>query len=509
VVASTTSTRSGPGQRIALLALAQFVITLDFNIVFVALPDIGRELGFTAHSLQWVVNAYVVALGGLLLFGGRAADRLGARRMFITGLLFFAISSLVGGLATDPAILIGARAVQGLGGALLTPATLRLIFSSFDEGPTRNRALVTYGAIGGVGLSAGALLGGLLTNYVGWEWVFFINVPLALGGALLAPSVLPASPPLGGNRSFDVFGAVLATAGVMLVVFGLASGPDVGWATARGAGALALGVLLLVVFLVVEARSRDALMPIRLLKHRSLATTMGAAFFYQGGLAGVYYLFTTYLQDVLGYTPLAAGLAFLPPTIISMAFAVKFSTAFLSNRGLRTTMFTGVFVTGVGAVVLALGFIQNGSYWLLLPGLAIWSIGGALAIPAILAGAGAGIALLEQGVASAMAMTARQIGGAVGLAALVAVATTGLQTTPGGGAPVGDLLDGLRLAGLVAGAATMAAAFLCLRLAKPAPAAPKPPAAETEAPAAPVAPAAAPAAPAGAPTASGQATVPE
>ncbi|GAA3815338.1 MFS transporter [Sphaerisporangium flaviroseum] len=474
MVASTTSTRSGPGQRIALLALAQFVITLDFNIVFVALPDIGRELGFTAHSLQWVVNAYVVALGGLLLFGGRAADRLGARRMFITGLLLFAISSLVGGLATDPSILIGARAVQGFGGALLTPATLRLIFSSFDEGPTRNRALVTYGAIGGVGLSAGALLGGLLTNYVGWEWVFFINVPLALGGALLAPRVLPAAPALGGNRSFDIFGALLATAGVTLVVFGLASGPDVGWGTTRGAGALVLGFVLLVVFLVVEARSRDALMPLRLLKHRSLATTMATAFFYQGSLAGVYYLFTTYLQDVLGYTPLAAGLAFLPPTVISMAFAVKFSTAFLSERGLRTTMFTGVFVTGAGAAILAVGFVENGSYWLLLPGLAIWSIGGALAIPAILAGAGAGIALLEQGVASAMAMTARQIGGAVGLAALVAVATTGLPTGPGAAGPTGELLDGLRMAGLVAGAATMAAAFLCFLLEKPAAVASRP-----------------------------------
>ncbi|GLW66916.1 MFS transporter [Actinomadura rubrobrunea] len=471
MVASTASpTRSGPGQRIALLALAQFVITLDFNIVFVALPDIGRELGFTAHTLQWVVNAYVVALGGLLLFGGRAADRLGARRMFVLGMLLYAGSSLVGGLANAPGPLVGARAVQGVGGALLTPATLRLIFTCFDEGPMRNRALVIYGAIGGAGLSAGALLGGVLADYAGWAWIFFINVPLAALGAALAPAVLPASPPPGGDRKFDVLGAALATAAATLVVFGLATGPDAGWATFSGAGCLAVGAVLLAVFLVVEARSRDALMPLRLLGHRGLAVTMGAAFFYQGSLTGVYYLFTTYLQDVLSYSPMSAGLAFLPPTLISMVFAMKVSTAFLNKRGLRTTMFLGVLVTGAGAAILAFAFVPDGSYWLLLPGLAIWSIGGALAIPAILAGAGAGVAALEQGVASAMAMTSRQVGGAVGLAALVAVATTGLHAEQGAVPPVDELLDGLQAAGWAGGVALIAAAFLCLLLEKPKPA---------------------------------------
>ncbi|RKS77056.1 EmrB/QacA subfamily drug resistance transporter [Actinomadura pelletieri DSM 43383] len=470
MVASTDSAKSGPGQRIALLALAQFVITLDFNIVFVALPDIGRELNFDAHNLQWVVNAYVVALGGLLLFGGRAADRLGARRMFIVGLLVYAVSSLVGGLAGGTGVLVAARAAQGLGGALLTPATLRLIFIGFDEGPMRNRALVVYGSIGGAGLSAGALLGGVLTDYAGWEWIFFVNIPLAVAGALLAPAVLPASPPLGAGRDFDVVGALLATAGATLIVFGLASGPDVGWGTPEGAGAVAAGLALLAAFLIVEGRSRDALMPLRLLKHRSLAVTMGAAFFYQGSLVGVYYLFTTYLQDVLNYSPMSAGLAFLPPTIISMVFALKFSTVIMNKRGLRTTMFLGVLVTGIGAAILATAFVADGSYWLLLPGLAVWSIGGALAIPAVLAGAGAGVSPLEQGVSAAMAMTTRQVGGAVGLAALIAVVTDGLHAGPDGRLPTADVLDGLRAAGWVAGGAVAAAAFLCLLLKKPEPA---------------------------------------
>lgn len=454
---------SSPGTRLALLAFAQFIITLDFNIVYVALPDIGSDLGFTVQSLQWVVSAYIVALGGLLLFGGRAADRLGARRMFVVGLLIYAVASLTGGLAGGSGVLLAARAVQGIGGALLFPSTLRLVFTSFEEGPMRNRALVVYGAIGGAGLSAGALLGGVLTNYSGWEWVFFVNVPLALGAAALAPRVLPADTFFpGSNKGFDLLGALIATAGATLVVFGLASGPDAGWTSLRGLGSIVGGAVLLALFLLVESRAGSPLMPLRLLRHRSLAVTMLVAFIYQGGLGGAYYLFTTYLQDVLHYSPLAAGVAFLPPTFASMAFAVKFSTSLLNKLGMRGALFAGTLCTGIGMAGLALAFTSDGSYWVLLPGLIVWSVGGALAIPAIFAGAGAGVGLLEQGVSSAMATTARQIGGAVGLAALVAVANAGVHVPKHGVPPVDDLTDGLRVAGLVGAAATVAGAFLAL-----------------------------------------------
>ncbi|MEC3992783.1 MFS transporter [Actinacidiphila sp. DG2A-62] len=462
---------SSPGTRLALLAFAQFIITLDFNIVYVALPDIGSDLGFTVQSLQWVVSAYIVALGGLLLFGGRAADRLGARRMFMVGLLIYAVSSLTGGLAGDSGVLLAARAVQGIGGALLFPSTLRLVFTSFEEGPMRNKALVVYGAIGGAGLSAGALLGGVLTNYSGWEWVFFVNVPLALGAAALAPRVLPADTFFpGSGKGFDLLGALIATAGATLVVFGLASGPDAGWTSLRGLGSIVGGAVLLALFLLVESRAGSPLMPLRLLRHRSLAVTMLVAFIYQGGLGGAYYLFTTYLQDVLHYSPLAAGVAFLPPTFASMAFAAKFSTSLLNKLGMRGALFAGTLCTGIGMAGLSLAFTSDGSYWMLLPGLIVWSVGGALAIPAIFAGAGAGVALLEQGVSSAMATTARQIGGAVGLAALVAVANAGVHVPKHGIPPVGDLTDGLRVAGLVGAAATVVGAFLALlhRKAEPA-----------------------------------------
>nr|BBM95953.1 MFS transporter protein [Streptomyces sp.] len=483
---AATRPPSSPGARLALLAFAQFIITLDFNIVYVALPDIGSALGFTVQSLQWVVSAYIVALGGLLLFGGRAADRLGARRMFIVGLLIYALSSLAGGLAGDSAALLAARAAQGVGGALLFPSTLRLVFTSFEEGPLRNKALVVYGAVGGAGLSAGALLGGVLTNYAGWEWVFYVNVPLAIGAALLAPRILPADKFFpGAGKGFDLLGALIATVGSTLVVFGLASGPDEGWGSVRGAGAIAAGAVLLAVFFFVESRSDSPLMPLRLLRHRSLAITMLVAFVYQGGLGGAYYLFTTYLQEVLHFSPLAAGFGFLPPTLASMAFAARFSTKLLTKLGLRGALFAGTLTTGVGMAGLCLAFSADGkgSYWVLLPGLIVWAVGGALAIPAIFAGAGAGVAPLEQGVSSAMATTSRQIGGAVGLAVLVAVANAGVDVNTQGVPPLGDLTDGLRIAGVVGAIATVAGSFLALLHQKPQPAerpAPAPAAASDE-----------------------------
>ena len=462
--------KSSVGQRLALLAVAQFIITLDFNIVIVALPDIGRGLGFTTESLQWVISAYVVALGGLLLFGGRAADRLGARRMFILGLLIYAASSLTGGLAHAPGVLIGARAAQGLGGSLLMPATLRLIFFNFTEGPQRNRALVIYGAVGGAGLSAGALLGGVFTDYFGWQWVFYVNVPLAVLAALVAPRVLPKDVAFpGGRRSFDLPGALLATGGATLVVFGLASGPATGWTAPRVVGTIAGGAVLLAAFLVVEKLTKDPLAPLRLFRHRSLAVTMGVAFVYQGALGGIYYLFTTYLQDSVHYSPLSAGMAFLPPTVISMLFATKFTTPMLNKLGLRATLFTGVLVTAVGTAGMIAGFTDHGSYWKVLPGLAVWAIGGAMAVPALFAGAGAGVSLMEQGVASAMGTTARQIGGAVGLAALVAVSSVATRHSAASGSALAALDHGLRTAGWVAAGITLVGAFIALAMAKPRP----------------------------------------
>ncbi|MET7290107.1 MFS transporter [Streptomyces sp. NPDC005573] len=451
------------GYTLALLAFTQFIVTIDYNIVYVALPDIGRQLGFSAQSLQWVVSAYAVALGGLLLSGGRAVDRIGPRRMLVSGLIVYALSSLAGGLATDAGLLVAARAVQGVGGALLTPATLMLVFTTFAPGSARNRATSVWGAVGSAGLAAGSLLGGVLTSAFGWSWVFFVNVPLALIAAVAATRILPPDRPMGTGRSFDAMGVVVATIGSTLLVFGLVSGPAKGWGSAEGVGALAAGALLLTVFVLIEKRATDPLVPLRLFRLRGLTVAMLAMIVFQASVGGTYYLLTTYLQTALGYGPLAAGIAFLPATVVCMAVSMKLNARVLGWLGVRTTLFLGTAGTAVGLAAIVAGMSAHGSYWTLLPGVALWGAGGGFAFPSLfVAVASSGAEPAQQGVASALASTCRQIGGALGLAALVAVANSRAGHHPDPRALVG----GLRTAGWVATAATVAGAFIGLGLKK-------------------------------------------
>jgi EmrB/QacA subfamily drug resistance transporter len=449
------------GLILALLAFAQFVVALDYNIVYVALPDVGRELGFTAQSLQWVVSAYAVGFGGFLLFGGRIVDRFGARRTFVLGLAIFGLSCLAGGFASSPEVLVAARGVQGLGAALLTPATLTLINTSFSEGTERTRALSVWGACGSGGLAAGALLGGVLTNAWGWQWVLFLLVPLALGAALAArPMLAPDAGRATGHGGFDVLGAILATAGSSLLVLGLVSGPEAGWDSPRGIGALAVGLVLLVVFVLVERRVDDPLVPLRLFGNRSLVTAILVILVFQSALGGAYYLFTTYLQGVLGYNALQAGLAFVPLTIVSMAASLKLTGPLLGKWGVRTTLFVGMLVNGIGMVLLAAGMATGASFWTVLAGLVVWGLGGGLTFPAMFVAAGSGVSPGEQGVASALATTSQQIGGAIGLAVLVAIANAGLNLHSGTVPSPSAVVDGLRVALWTGGIASVAGGLL-------------------------------------------------
>ncbi|MFE6037797.1 MFS transporter [Streptomyces sp. NPDC056452] len=465
-----TQRRTGP--MLALLAFAQFIVAVDYNIVFVALPEIGSALGFTSQSLQWVVSAYAVAFGGFLLFGGRVVDRLGARRMFILGLVIFGLSCLLGGFAESPELLVTARAIQGFGAALLTPATLTLINTRFAEGPERNKALAVWGACGSGGLAAGALLGGVLTEAWGWEWVLFVLVPLALVAAVVAPGTLAPDERATGDRGgFDAFGAILATAGSSLLVLGLVSGPEAGWGSLRGAGSIVAGVVILAVFILVENRTRSPLVPMRLFSNRSLVTAILIILVFQSALGGSYYIFTNYLQGVLQYDALEAGLAFVPLTIISMGASLKLAGALLGKWGPRATLFTGMFINGVGMVVLAVSMSTGASFWSLVPGLIIWGVGGGVTFPAMFVCAASGVAPQEAGIASALASTSQQIGGAAGLALLVALATAGLS----GDAPaVADVADGLRTAMWVGGAASIIGGLLAFTLRKPGAPAPQP-----------------------------------
>ncbi|MFK0293917.1 MFS transporter [Streptomyces sp. NPDC090442] len=418
------------GWSLALLALAQLIISIDYNIVFVALPEIGRELNFSASNLQWVVSAYTVVFGGFLLLGGRAADLLGRRRMFSMGLALYAIASLLGAFATASWMLITSRAIQGIGGAALFPATLALINTTFRAGPERNRALAVWGSAGASGLSLGAVLGGVLTKFFGWESVFLVNVPLAGGCALAGYFVLPRDVAPTRRRPFDLPGALLVTAGVTLVVYILVQGPVVGWTSAQILGSTALAVVLLALFALVESRSADPLMPLRLFANRNLSTATVVMFICQGGFAALLYYLTVYFQEIAGYNALQSGLAFLPLAAVAMV-ATRSSPRLLARVGVRSALATGQAVSAVGLGVLALGLSSSGSYLTTLPGVVVFSIGNGVTFTGMFAAAGKGVAPQEQGVASGMASTGRQVGGAVGLAVLVAVASGGTEGLSG------------------------------------------------------------------------------
>ncbi|MER6993052.1 MFS transporter [Saccharopolyspora hirsuta] len=398
--------------------------------------------------------------GRFLLAGGRAADRLGARRVFLAGAVVFGLSSLAGGLASSPEALVAARAVQGMGAAVLIPSTLKLINTTFAEGPARTRALAVWGIAGSSGAALGALGGGVLTGFLGWEWVLFVNVPVALVAAIAGSALLPVDRGLGPNfRGFDLPGAVLATAGSTSVVLGLVNGPETGWATAQAAGCLLLGAVLLAGFLVLEGRSRNALVPLRMFRNRNLTVAVVMAFAFMSAIATEYYVLTTYLQEALGLGALATGLGFLPLSASSMIGSGVLFPRLLRRWGLRTALFTGMAGFGASMAIFSACLSTSGSYWVVLPGAIAWALFAGIGFPPIFLAASTGTAADEQGVAAALTSTSQYVGGAVGLAVLVGVASTiaAPGTTPA-------LVEGLRTAGLI-GAATMAViAFLTFRI---------------------------------------------
>jgi EmrB/QacA subfamily drug resistance transporter len=447
---------------LALLAFAMLLVSLDQYIVVVALPEIGRGLGFSAQTLQAVISAYAVASAGFLLLGGRAADLLGRRRVLIAGLGLYAGAALMGGLAPTPEILLGARAIQGLGGALVFPATLSLINTTFAEGDERNRALAIWGGTGAAGLVIGVLLGGLLTSALGWQSVFFVNVPLAGGAGLLALALIPADGARERGRSFDLPGALSVTVAVTLVVFALVRGPQLGW-NAPGVLAAAIGgVLMLAVFVVVERRSRDALLPPRLLANRNLVTAVVIAFLFWATFGSVLYFLTLYLQDVHGYDALETGIAFLVPTVVVVTGSTL-AGRLVTRCGLRATLVGALAIGALGALLLGLSMSPSGSYGDLVPGLILLSIGDGVVFTAMFIAAGTGVADRDQGVASSVASTSTSVGAAVGLALLVLVATSGTEGLAGESLRVATA-DGLRSAVLVVAGGIAAIAFAAFNL---------------------------------------------
>ncbi len=424
-----TSTRVGsrhPGVALLVIATAQLMVVLDATIVNVALPHIQTALRFSDSGLEWVVNGYALTLGGLLLLGGRAGDLLGRRRMFITGLLLFSAASLAGGLATSQAELLTARAVQGAGGAIVTPTALALVFTTFPAGRARHRALGIYSAMSVAGGAVGLLAGGLLVSYVSWRWVLFVNVPIGLAGALAARVVLPAS----GRRPgrFDLPGIITGTGGVAALVYGLSyatTGQDgtSHWGDAKVVAALAAAAAALVAFVLIEARTRHPLLPLRLLRDRNRAGANLMSLGVGTTLFGVFFFLTLFVQDVWGYSPLRAGLAFLPLTIAVLVTSIA-STRLVSRTGHRPLLLAGTVISAGGLYWMS-RLTEHGTYLsgLLGPILVTGAGLGLLFVPMSLV-ALSDVAEADSGVASSLLNATRQVGGSIGLAVLGTVAWT-------------------------------------------------------------------------------------
>jgi EmrB/QacA subfamily drug resistance transporter len=458
---------TGPERRawsvLALLCVAEFMVILDATVVNVALPSIGRALHFATGSLQWVVTAYVLFSGGLMLLGGRSADALGGRRVFLAGLGVFTVASLASGLAPSAGALIAARAGQGLGAALLTPAALAVITATYT-GAQRAAALSAWGALGGGGAAAGVLAGGILTTWLGWRWVFLVNVPVGAVAAILGLRLVPRTEPgPGTGRGLDLPGAVLAVAGLVTLVYALAGVPAHGWGSVRTVTLLAVAAGLLAAFAVTERRVRRPLVPPRAWRSRSLAAGVVVMLGATGILVGTFFLNTLYLQGVLGASPLRAGLEFLPLVAV-IGIGAHLTSRLLPRAGSRSLAVAGLVLMGGGALWLSVA--TTGASYLtgVLPGLLLTGAGTGLVFPAASVTAMSQAGHGEHGLASGLLTTAHDIGAALGAAVFSAVATA---QAAGAGFAAGYARGFAVAAGIAAGLAVLA--VLAVPAVRPAP----------------------------------------
>jgi EmrB/QacA subfamily drug resistance transporter len=405
-----------------LLSLVQFMDVLDASILNIALPSIKQSLGFSQQSLQWVIDGYILTYGGFLLLGGRAADLLGRRRMMVTGLIVFAGASLAGGLAHSSSLLVGARLAQGVGAAMLSPAALSTLTSTFRSTRDRNTALGVWAAVSGIGGAAGVLFGGLLTEGPGWRWVLFINVPFSAVALLGAFALLHPERARARRASFDALGALLVTGGMLLLVYALVKAPDVGWGAARTMAELTAAVAILATFVINELRVANPIVPLTILRVKGIAAADATQMVALAGFLPMFFFLTLYMQTVLGYSPIQTGVAYLPLTV-GFIIAAGISSQLFARIGTKP-------VVVAGAVVAA-----GGLYWLsripvdgtyvsdILPGLLVASLGMGGVFTGLTTAANAGVDEDKAGLAAGLLNTGQQIGGALGLALLSALAT--------------------------------------------------------------------------------------
>jgi EmrB/QacA subfamily drug resistance transporter len=444
-----------------IVCLAQFMVILDVSIVNVALPDIGDSLSFSTTGLEWVVNAYTLTFSGLLMLGGRAADLLGRRRVFLSGVGLFAFASLLCAVADTRGLLVGGRALQGVGGAVMSPATLAIIATSFTEGAERNRALGIWGAMAGLGGSSGALLGGVLTEGLGWPAIFSINVPLGIAVVLLGRRVIPEGRNVHATRHFDVAGATLVTGGLFAITYGIVRTDALGWGSAGVLLPLAAGAVLIALFGLVEGRfARSPLVPLSVFRMRQLRGANLAVFLMYSALFALWFFLTLYMQRVLGFTAIEAGLAFLPLTL-SVVAGSSVAPRLIARFGVRTTVTLGLLLATAGMLLLT-SVRPDGTYAAqVLPGGVLSALALGIALVGSTIAAVQGVPQSQSGLASGLLNTSRLMGGALGLAILGTIAASHTKSVAASSAAAA-LTDGYGLAFTVGAGFTAAGALVAL-----------------------------------------------
>lgn len=444
------------GALIALLGLSSLITGLDFTIVYVALPDIAADLSLSPYGLQWVISAYAIAFGGLLLLAGRLVDLFGARRVFLGGMLLFAVGSALGGLSATAELLIGARALQGIGAAALFPSTLALVMTSFEEGRRRDRALGVWAAAGAAGLSLGAVAGGVLTEFAGWEGVFWVNLPMTGACVLAAFWLIPGNVSAGAGGRLDLPGAITGTVGMTLLVFAIAQGSELGWTSGLILLAGACGLLLLACFVAIEAVFARPLLPLSLFRNPNFRVASVVILLFGMTLNTVPYVLTQFFQTILDFSALQAGLAFLIPTT-AITVGTLVGEKLIALFGIRNVLLVALLLGGAGSFAISLVLAEGGGLLMAAPAIAAFGLGLGTVYPAMFSAAATGVPGPQIGVASGFSSTALQLGSAIGLAVVVAVSTHSGHE----GAQVGiGLQDGLRV--VTAGAFVAALTTLLL-----------------------------------------------
>jgi EmrB/QacA subfamily drug resistance transporter len=453
---------------LVIVCLGDLMIVLDVTIVGVALPSIREDLGFSESSLAWVANAYLLTFGGFLLLAGRLGDLFGHRRLFLIGIALFTLASLACGLATSQAVLVGARAVQGLGGAVVSAVALSLIVTLFTEPAERAKAMGVFGFVAAGGGTIGVLLGGILTDALSWHWIFLVNIPIGVAVVVLSRLVLPSAHAAPASRRLDVAGALTVTASLMLAVYAIVNGNEVGWTSARTLALLGAAGVLFIAFVAIEAKTSAPLVPLVLFRLRNVTTANVVGVLWAAAMFAWFFLSALYLQLVLGYSPLQVGLAFVPANLIMAAFSLGLSAKLVLRFGIRTPLATGLLLAAAGLALFARAPVDGAFATDVLPNMILLGLGAGMAFNPVLLAAMSDVAPTEAGLASGVVNTSFMMGGALGLAILASLAASRSDTLLSSGeSQLAALTGGYHAAFVVGALFAAAAAVLSAALLRP------------------------------------------